>query len=181
MNVTSFYSQEELLSLGFKSVGHNCFISRNACFYGVGNMSIGNDVRIDDFCILSGNISIGNHVHISAYVALYGSEGIVFEDYTGISARSTIYSAMDDFNGEYLIGPMSPNGTTNVQGGEVRIKSYSQIGAHSLIFPCVTIGEGVVVGAMSMVKTNLDPWGIYYGIPAKLLGKRSNKLLRFIK
>ena len=93
---SSFYSDEELLSMGFKSIGKGCMISRKASFYGVGRMSIGNNVRIDDFCILSGSITLANNIHISAYVALYGAEGIEFEDYTGISARSTIYSAMDD-------------------------------------------------------------------------------------
>ena len=91
---SSFYSDEELLSMGFKSIGKGCMISRKASFYGVGRMSIGNNVRIDDFCILSGSITLANNIHISAYVALYGAEGIEFEDYTGISARSTIYSAI---------------------------------------------------------------------------------------
>ena len=56
MSQNSFYNPEEVLQLGFKSVGENVLISRFARFYGIGNMEIGNNVRIDDFSILSGKI-----------------------------------------------------------------------------------------------------------------------------
>ena len=49
----SFLSTEELSKLSFKSVGSNVFVSRYAKFYGVEQIIIGNNVRIDDFCILS--------------------------------------------------------------------------------------------------------------------------------
>ena len=181
MDTTSFYSEEELLPMGFKSIGKGCSISRKASFYGISRMSIGDNVRIDDFCILSGNITLGSHIHISAYVALYGAEGIVLEDYTGISPRSTIYSAMDDFSGNYLIGPIHPEEYTNVTGGVVTVKRYSQIGANSVVFPNLTIDEGVVVGACSLVRTSLAPWGIYYGIPALRKKDRKQELLKFIQ
>lgn len=100
---TSFYSTEELSELGFKHIGERCLISRYARFYGADKISIGDNVRIDDFCILSGEITIGSNVHISAYVALYGANGIVLEDCTGISPRSTIFSAMDDFSEIFLL------------------------------------------------------------------------------
>lgn len=178
MTKTSFYTEEELLKMGFKSLGKDCLISRKASLYGIEDMSIGNNVRIDDFCILSGNITLGNNIHISAYVALYGAMGIEFEDYTGISARSTIYSAMDDFSGNYLIGPVHPEEYTNVTGGKVLVKAYSQIGANVLIFPNLTIGNGCVVGACSMVRSDLEPWGIYYGIPVKLMKERSKQVTK---
>ncbi len=177
--VTSFLSQEEIAEIGFKSVGQGCLISRNARFYGPQNMTIGNHVRIDDFCILSGKITLGNYIHISAYVALYGAMGIVFEDCSGISARGTIYSAMDDFSGEYMIGPMFPDEVTNVTGGPVIIKQYVQIGAHSILFPDLTVGEGSVIGACSMVRKTLEPWGIYAGVPVRRIKDRSNNLLNF--
>lgn len=176
----SFYSELEIQHIGFKSIGERCLISRKASFYGVSSISIGDNVRIDDFCILSGNIILGSNIHISAYVALYGSRGIQVGDYSGISSRSTVFSAMDDFSGEYLIGPVHPEGTTNVSGGEVIIKRFSQIGANSVIFPDITIEEGVVVGACSLVRSNLKEWGIYAGVPAKLLKNRTKGLLRFV-
>jgi len=179
MEQTSFYTEDELKSMGFKSLGQKCLISRKASLYGIDRITIGNNVRIDDFCILSGNIVLGDNIHISAYCALYGENGIEFENYTGMSSRSTIYSAVDDFSGDYLIGPIHPKGTTNVKGGKVTVKAFSQIGANVLVFPNLTIGEGCVVGACSMVRKSLNDWGIYYGVPAKRQRDRGKKLLKF--
>lgn len=176
----SFFSETELKGIGFKSYGENVRISRYARIYSPQTITIGNNVRIDDFCVLSGSITIGSHIHISAYVALYGSQGIFLEDYSGISPRSTIFSAMDDFSGDYLIGPIHKEGTTNVMGGIVKIGKYVQIGCNSVVFPNIEIGEGAVVGACSLVNHNVESWSIYYGVPAKKQKDRSNGLLRFV-
>ena len=178
--MTSFYSEKELQFLGLKSYGHNVLISRKASIYDAQNISIGNNVRIDDFCILSGRISIHSNVHISAYVALYGKFGIVLEDFTGISSKTIIYSAMDDFGGDYLVGPIHPAETTMVTGGEVRICKYSQIGAGCIIFPNIIISEGCAIGAMSLIKSDTESWSIYGGIPAKRIRNRKKNLLDLI-
>ena len=180
MAQTSFYTDEELLQIGFKSIGKGCCISRKASFYGVSSIIIGDNVRIDDFCILSGNITLGSNIHISAYVAMYGAEGIVMEDYTGISPRSTVYSAMDDFSGDYLVGPVNPEGTTHVVGGQVIIKQFAHVGTHSVVFPNLTIEEGCVIGSCSLLRHSTEPWGIYYGIPAKRMKERKMNMLRFV-
>ena len=175
---TSFYTPEELAQLGLRSYGENVRISRYAQIYSPEKISIGDNVRIDDFCILSGNITIGSHIHIAAYCALYGADyGIIMEDYTGLSARATIYAAMDDFSGDYLIGPIHEDKSINVTGGLVQICKYAQIGAGGLVFPSVCVGEGTVLGAMSMAKQALVPWSIYAGIPAKKIKNRSKGLL----
>lgn len=175
---TSFYTQQELSLLGLKSYGENVRISRYAQIYSPEKISIGNNVRIDDFCILSGCITIGSHIHIAAYCALHaGSYSIEMEDYTGLSARATIYAAMDDFSGDYLIGPIHDDKYTNVTGGSVKICKYAQIGAGGLVFPSVCVGEGAVLGAMSMTKQELAPWSIYAGVPAKKIKQRNKRLL----
>ena len=179
--MNSFYSEIELAELGFKSYGSNVQISKKCSIYSPEKISVGDNVRVDDFCILSGNIMLGNNVHISAYCALYGAQGIEFKDYSGCSARTTIYSAIDDFSGDYMIGPMSPSGTTHVAGGKVTIGRYVQLGAHCLVFPKVTINEGAVVGALSLVTKDISEWSIYVGIPAKKLKDRKKGLLKLIK
>lgn len=178
---SSFYSEDELKEIGFKSYGSNLKISRFARFYSPQNIILGNNVRIDDFCILSGNITIGSNIHISAYVALYGAMGIVLEDYSGISPKSVVYSAMDDFSGEYLIGPIHSEAAINVTGGPVVLKRYTQIGSNVVVFPNLEIGEGAVVGACSLINRTINPWGIYCGIPARKIKDRSKGLLRYIK
>lgn len=175
----SFYTDKELTEIGFKSYGENVLISRNAQFYGTENIIIGNHVRIDDFCILSGNIILGDYIHISAYTALYGKFGIEMEDYTGLSPRCTIFSATDDFSGNYMIGPMVNPKYTNVIGGKVLLKKYSQLGSNCVVLPKVIINEGVAVGALSLITKDLEAWKIYSGIPARYLKNRNKDLITF--
>ena len=72
----SFYSRNELLNLGLAAVGSNVLISRKASIYSPSTLTVGNNVRIDDFCILSGIITLGSNIHIAAFCALYGKFGI---------------------------------------------------------------------------------------------------------
>ncbi len=178
---SSFFNEQELKQIGFKSVGSDVLISRFARLYGTEKMEIGNNVRIDDFCLLSGSIKLGNYIHISAYSALYGRYGIEMEDYSGASPRCTVFSASDDFSGNFLIGPMVNPGHTNVNGGKVLIKRYSQLGSNSVVLPAVTIYEGVATGAMTLVNRDLAAWGIYVGVPAKFVKPREKNLLNFVK
>ena len=73
---------------------------------------------------------------------------------------------MDDFGGEYLVGPIHPNTLTNIHGGEIIFRRFSQVCAHCVVFPGIEIGEGAVVEACSMVRDSLQPWGVYFGVPA---------------
>lgn len=168
----AFLSKFELHSLGLKSYGTNVLISDKASFYGT-DIEIGNNVRIDDFVILSGKIRLGNNIHIGAYCALYGRFGIVMEDYTGLSPRCTIFSASDDFSGNFLISPMNPEKYTNVTGGEVRLKKFVQIGAGTIIMPNVTLYNGVAIGAMSFVKKDISPYEIWAGNPLRFIKDRN--------
>ncbi len=85
---SSFYSENELAEIGFKSFGQNVMISKKASIYGAGSIEIGNNVRIDDFCILSGKIKLGDYIHISAYSSLFaGDKGIEMKDFCTLSSR----------------------------------------------------------------------------------------------
>ena len=114
--ITSFYTDEELKTLGLKSYGHNVLISRKASIYGAENISIGHDVRIDDFCILSGKINLGSYIHISAYTALYAGEaGITLGNFSSISSRCVVYALTDDYSGQVLLNSMVPDEYKHIQ------------------------------------------------------------------
>ena len=176
--MTSFYSEKELLEIGFKKVGKNVKISRYANIYSPHNMEIGDNVRIDDFCILSGKIILGNNIHIAAFCALFGGEyGIVMQDFVGVSSRSAIYAASDDYSGAFLTNPTVPEEFCNVTGGPVVLEKHVIIGTGSSIMPDIVIGEGTAVGSMSLVNKSLEKWGIYIGIPCKKIKDRKKDLL----
>lgn len=177
--MNSYYTETELKSIGFKQIGENVSISRKISIYGAENMVIGNNVRIDDFCILSGCIILGNYVHIAAYCALFGgNHGIEMKDFTGLSSRSAIYAASDDYSGETLTNPTVAERFRGVYGGRVTLEKHVVIGTGSTILPGVSIGEGSAVGSMSLVNKSLDAWGIYMGIPCRYRNARSKALLK---
>lgn len=179
--LSNFYTTDELNSLGFKSFGKNVKISRKCSIYNAELIKIGDNVRIDDFCILSGNIKIGNYIHIAAYSALYGKYGIEIEDFCGISARGTIYSAIDDFSGSAMISPMVPDEYTNLITGKVVLKKYTQLGYNTVIFPRCILNEGVATGAMTLIKKTVPSWKIVAGIPAKIIGNRKTDIIELSK
>ena len=174
---TSFLSKTDLMKIGFKHVGKNVSISRNSSIYSPEQMCIADNVRIDDFCILSGNITIGAYVHISAYTALYGKAGISIDNFVSISSRVSIYSVNDDYSGEHLTNPTVPEELTNITAKPVYIQKHVIIGAGSIVLPGVTIHEGAAIGALSLVNRSLNPWIIYAGIPCKPIKNRKKDIL----
>ncbi|WP_390607273.1 acyltransferase [Dorea longicatena] len=174
---SSFYTETELKLMGFKEVGQGVQISRNACFYGKKKISIGNHVRIDDFCLLSGNIQIGSYVHISPYTSLVaGSECIQVCDFVSISSKCSIFSKSDDFSGMAMTNPMVPEKYRNVYEGKVILNKHSIIGAGCVVLPDVILGTGGAIGAMSLVNKNVEPWTVCVGIPCKKIRDREQKI-----
>jgi galactoside O-acetyltransferase len=179
----SFYTNEELLGIGLKYIGRKVLISRKASIYSPENITLGDNVRIDDFTILSasgGSIEIKNHIHIAAFCNLIGKGGIVMDDYSGLSSRVSLYSATDDFSGNYLIGPIMEESCINVITGRIKLEKYCQIGTSSSVLPNVSLGEGAILGAHSFAKSNIQPWQIHAGTPAKFIKKRQSGLLSLV-
>jgi acetyltransferase-like isoleucine patch superfamily enzyme len=176
-----YYTETDLLSFGFKSIGENVRIAKNCTIIGLPSISIGSNVRIDGYCslIAAGNgwLDIGSFIHIGAYSLLSAGDGIVMEDFCGMSQGARIYSRNDDYSGEYLTGPTVPERFTGTTRGTVVLKRHVIIGSGTVVLPKVTIGEGSAVGALSLVTTSLGPWGVFFGCPARRVNDRSKRLL----
>lgn len=175
----SFYSEEELITLGFCEIGSNVLISKKASIYNASKISIGNNVRIDDFCILSGRIRLSSYIHIAAYSALYGGNyGIEIHDYSNISSKNSIYALSDDYSGASMTNPMIPDKYKKIYGEKVVIKKHVIIGSGCVILPGVVLEEGSSFGAMTLINKSSEPWTIYAGIPFKKIKDRSKQLLK---
>jgi len=176
--MNSFYTEAELKTLGLKKYGKNVLISRKCSIYGADNIELGNNIRIDDFCILSGRITMGSFIHIAAYTALYGGEhGVELNDFVNISSKVSIYSISDDYSGEYMTSPVVPYKYRKVTSKKVIVNRQSIIGCGCTILPGVIIAEGSAFGAMSLINSNSNAWSINCGIPARQIKHRSKKLL----
>lgn len=180
-HLTSYYLSEELDALGLAALGTNVLVSRKASIHSPERIHLGNHVRIDDFAVLTcgpdAEVRIGDHVHVAAQAALYGGGGILIEDFVTVSGRTCIYSATDDYSGDVLTNPTVPAHFTRVIRQRVVLRRHVVVGAGGIVLPGVTIGEGSATGAMTLVNRDLDPWGIYVGVPARLLRPRSRGLL----
>lgn len=173
-------SREAIERMGFAAVGENVQISDRASFYGTAQITIGSNIRIDDFCVISagsGGIAIGNHVHIAVGASLIGAGKITLSDFSGISSRTSIYSSNDDYSGAVMTGPTLPAAFTNVRHADVFIGKHVVIGSGSVILPGVTLEDGVAVGALSLVNRNCEAFGIYAGNPARRVKERKRDLL----
>lgn len=175
----SIYSSDELKNLGFQFIGSNVRISRKASFYGVERISIGSNVRIDDFCVLSagvGGIDIGDYIHIAVYSSLIGAGKITLRDYCNISSRVAIYSSSDDYSGASMSNPMVPNEFTNVFNANVLIGKHVIVGCGSVVLPGVTVGNGSAVGALSLVNKDVPKLKIVAGSPIRIISDRSDDI-----
>lgn len=173
-------SRTEIEQLGFASVGDNVRISDKASFYGAARISLGNNVRIDDFCVLSAGVSgiqIGQHVHIAVYSSLIGAGKITLSDFCNISSRVSIYSSSDDYSGATMTNPTIPAEFTGVTHADVFLGKHVIVGCGSVILPGVNLHEGVAVGSLCLVNRDCEAFGIYAGNPAKKIKDRKRDLL----
>lgn len=174
----AFYNELELQALGFKSLGKNVLVSKKASIFNHDLISIGDNSRIDDFCVLSGKITIGQNVHIAVFCNLAGgTEGIEMHDFSGLAYGVNVFSQSDDYTGQSLTNPTIPEEFKNVYRKKVVIEKHVIVGTQSLIFPGVTLQVGGAVGAMALVNKTTEPWMIYAGVPAKPVKERSKNLL----
>lgn len=112
-----------------------------ACGY-----KIGNDVYIGERMIIIDELRDKNNLFIGNRVAI--APGVIF-----ITSSEPNFSKIKPY--------------VKTEKGPIQIKDDAWIGAGSIIFPNVTVGEGSVVGAGAVVTKNVKPYTIVIGAPAK--------------
>lgn len=132
-------------------IGKGSYIHIHANFYQPKNIRIGEDSTLGDGLFMDGRSSliIGNHVDIASEVRIYNSE--------------------HDLESETLKARVEP----------VEIGDYVFIGPRAIILPGVKIGKGAVVGAGAVVTHDVPDFKIVGGVPAREIGERKNKDLRY--
>jgi len=145
------------------------------------NLTIGDSVIIDDFVLLAAgkNTVIGSFIHIAAFTSIGGGGEFVMEDFSGLSGGIRIYTGNEDYLGGCLTNPAVPAPYRVPIRSFVRLCKHAIVGANAVILPGVTVGEGAVVGANSLVTRDCEPWTIYAGSPAKpIKQRRKEKILQ---
>lgn len=164
-HLSAYYSDDELRYFGFHPVGNHVLVSRKCSLYEVKG-SLGNHVRVDDFCILKGHLQIGSHVHIGAYCCLSGVSGVIsMDDFSTLSIRCSVYTGSDDYRANALSSSTVPQEFLCTIGGNVHLGRAALVGAHCVILPGVELGDACSVGALSVVYRSIPAGAIAVSEP----------------
>ena len=174
----AYYSETKLREMNFKSLGVNVKISDRASFYDCHRIELGDNSRVDDYCVISGNVVIKSYCHITPMCLIAGGEpGIFIEDFCTLAYGVKVFAQSDDYSGKTMTNSLIPQEYKSEIFKPVYLDRHVIIGAGSVVFPGVKIAEGCSVGAMTMVNKSTEPWGVYIGVPAKRVKNRSRDLL----
>jgi acetyltransferase-like isoleucine patch superfamily enzyme len=157
-----------------KFIGPNVKIYEQAKLIKPELIQIGEGTQIDDFCFMYAGegISIGRFNHICSFVSVIGGGKFITEDYVGVSAGCRIITGTQHYgDGKRMVPVVSPE-QQEVIRGTVILKKDSFLGSNAIVYPGVTVGEGAIIGAGSVVTKDVEPWTINVGMPIRVIGAR---------
>jgi len=100
-------------------------------------------------------LKLGYATDIGAFSYINAKYSVIIEDNVQIGSHCSIYSVS----------------TIDNKMGSVHLKNNSKIGSHSTVLPGVTIGENSIIGAHSLVISDIPDNVIAFGVPAKVIRK----------
>lgn len=157
-------------------IGADVFMNANVEITRPELARIGNHVAIDYGFYCTTKLVIGDYVHISPHVAVIGGKetALYVEDFCFLSVGSKYVCGSETFHGAGLIGPLIPDEFKDEQILQpITLRRFSGALANSVVLPGVTMAEGSVLGANSLLKEDTEPWTVYAGNPARPIRKRS--------
>lgn len=135
---------------------------------------IGAKSMIDSFVKIkpvggTGDVIIGAHTFINSGCVLYSGNGLLIGDHVAIAANCTFAPVNHEYRDKSRL--ISAQGFSKNKGGIV-IEDDVWIGANCVLLDGAILRRGVVVAAGSIVRGELEAYGIYAGVPAQLKGHR---------
>jgi UDP-2-acetamido-3-amino-2,3-dideoxy-glucuronate N-acetyltransferase len=154
----------------FVRIASNVHLGRDVKIYAFANLygcEIGDECKIGTFVEIQKGVRIGKRVKISSHTFI--CEGVEIEDFVFIG------------HGVMFINDKYPHATTET--GELQteadwecistvVKKGASIGSNATILCGVTIGEGAIVGAGSVVTHDVPPGAVVAGNPARPLPEK---------
>ncbi|MCM0082869.1 N-acetyltransferase [Geomonas sp. Red32] len=137
---------------------------RLATFINLYGCTIGDNTKIGAFVEVQKNARIGRNCKVSSHTFI--CEGVNIEDNVFIGHNVT------------FINDVYPRATTadgtlqtesDWQVGKTRVKTGASIGSSATLLCGITVGEGAIVGAGSVVTKDVPPYCVVAGNPARIL------------
>ncbi len=151
----------------FKEIGTNVIIEEGVMVFHPENIVLGKDIYIGHNTILKGyyrnEMQIGDGSWIGQMCFFHSAGGLKIGNNVGIGPCVKIITSEH----ESLAG--LPVLHSPIKFAGVIIESDSDIGVGAILLPGVTIGEGAIVGAGSVVIKDVPAFAVVAGVPARLI------------
>jgi acetyltransferase-like isoleucine patch superfamily enzyme len=125
-----------------------------------GSIDIGDDTSIQHECLISGDVRIGAHCLFGKYIFI-GSTHHRFSDKPSWLIRD-----------QDVYIPAHPDEASDALSDVVRIEDDCWLGQGVVIRPGVYVGRGAVIGANTVVTSDIGPYEIHGGVPNRKIGAR---------
>ena len=160
-------------------IGEDVFISDKAIIKRPEICEIGSHNAIDNGVTISTSLIMGDYIHIAPYVTVIGGADskLILEDFSFVAAGTKIVCGSEDYTGAGLVGPTIPPKYRTINYSTVKFERFAGCGVNCSIMPGVTFGEGSILGANSLALSDLEPWTIYVGSPAKPIKMRDKDII----
>lgn len=187
--------ERQIQSQNNLKIGENSILLDNVSF----RNPYSNKITIGDDCMINcnfifesdkGEIEIGDRVFINAGTDIisrskvkFGNDitvawGCTFYDHNSHSMdwkerRNDLMQQIKDYkeSGDFI----KNKNWDVVKSRPIIIEDKVWIGLNCTILNGVTIGEGAIIGAKSVVREDVPPWSVVVGNPAKVIKKIENK------
>ena len=146
--------------------GPYLFLGPRVQFVNAKRMRFGNSVTVRRDAVLTcdgrGRLQIGNDVHISqGCVIACGAGELMIGDHTIIGEYTSIRNADHGTARGQLIREQPQ------ECRSIRVGQDVWIGRGCAILPGVTVGDGAVIGANTVVTKDIEPYAVVAGVPAR--------------
>jgi acetyltransferase-like isoleucine patch superfamily enzyme len=131
-------------------IGHGVYIGAHSFIQG----------RFDGTCIIKDRVWIGPHSYLDA-------RNLVLEEFVGWGPGAKVLGSAH--TGVPVDVPIVQ---TDLEIKPVRVRKWADIGTNAVLLPGVTVGEGAIVGAGSVVTRDVAPYTIVAGAPARVIRSR---------
>lgn len=178
----------------FASVGHGVVFGCDLTLRHPHKIRLGNNVMIDDGCVLDakgcagedfvigdnvilsrgcllsakdGRLTIGANSNFGSHCLLYAVNHLSIGANTLFAAQCYVGGSMYHFN-DPTLPPIQQGSYAN----GVSIGNGCWFGASVKVMDGVTVGDGVILGTGAVVTKDIEPYVVAVGVPAKVIKKR---------
>jgi acetyltransferase-like isoleucine patch superfamily enzyme len=153
-----------------KTFGDGVHIGRGVLWRHLETFEIGSGVFIGDQAVMQGRFdgrcAIGDNTWIGPQ-CFFDARDLVIENYVGWGPGARVLGSTHTG-----VPADRPIIQTDLTIKPVRIRAWADIGVGAVVLPGVTVGKGAIVGAGAVVTTDVEPYAIVAGVPARFIRRR---------